>query len=59
MTGAPTASIATAQFIYVQDTRQLFFDADGNGGASGPVLLATLTFIDGGNQILPGDFYVI
>lgn len=57
--GPAVANIATAQFIYVQNTNQLFFDADGTGASTGPVLLATLQFAGGNNEVLASDFYVI
>jgi hypothetical protein len=58
-TGPAAASSASAQFIFVQDVRQLFFDSDGTGGAFAPVLLATVNFAEGGNQLFAGDFFVI
>jgi Ca2+-binding RTX toxin-like protein len=58
-TGPAVADIATAQFIYVQDTNEVFFDQDGTGGAFAPVLLATLEFEQGDNELLAGDFWVI
>ena len=58
-TGPATANIATAQFIYVQDTTQLYYDADGTGATAAPVLLATLGFAEGGNTLQVTDFYVI
>lgn len=57
--GPAIASIATAQFIFVQSASQVYFDADGTGGAFAPVLLATVNFAEGGNQLYAGDFYVI
>jgi len=57
--GAPVATQANAQFIFVQATNELFFDQDGAGGTFNPVLLATVTFTEGPNQIFALDFVVI
>jgi hypothetical protein len=58
--GPAAANAAKAQFIFLQTTRELYFDADGTGGAFGPVLLATVGFAETPvNVLFPGDFYVI
>jgi hypothetical protein len=59
MTGPAVANTPTAQFIFLQNTRDLYFDADGTGSALGPVLLAMVTFAEGPNEVQPGDFWVI
>jgi hypothetical protein len=58
-TGPALANSAIAQFIYLQDTNQVFFDQDGTGGAFAPVLLATVNFIEGPDQLLATDLLVI
>ena len=55
-TGPAVASIATAQFIYVQVTVKVFFDQDGTGGTFAPVLLATLDFNKAPMSSWTGDF---
>jgi Ca2+-binding RTX toxin-like protein len=58
--GAPVASIASAQFIYVDATDRLYYDDDGTGGASLPVLVATVTPSDGPLTTLQvSDFLVV
>jgi hypothetical protein len=58
-TGPALANSAIAQFIYLQDTNQVFFDQDGTGGAFAPVLLATVNFVEGPDQLLATDLLVI
>jgi hypothetical protein len=58
--GAPVADIAASQFIYVQADNQLFYDDDGTGSVSSPVLLATVIPGDlPANQLLASDFQVV
>ena len=39
---AATAANANIRFFYETDTRILRFDADGSGGSSAPIVVATL-----------------
>jgi Ca2+-binding RTX toxin-like protein len=58
--GAPVASIAHAQFVYIEATNQLYYDDDGTGGASTPVLLANVYPSDGPLHTLHvSDFQVV
>ena len=53
-------TIASEQFIYLQETNQLFFDSDGTGTASEAVLVATVNITGGVEQGLdPNDFYYV
>ena len=58
-TGPALANSAIAQFIYIAATNEVFFDQDGTGGAFAPVLLATVNFGQGPDQLLATDLLVI
>jgi Ca2+-binding RTX toxin-like protein len=61
-TGAPVATVASGQFIYVDDTDRLWFDRDGTGSRHAPIHIATVEIGEtepARTTLIESDFHLI